>query len=69
MRKYRVICEWTDLTTEESDDDEIIVYANSASSAVGKARSAWRETMGAEWPQVVLKTAYVLTPDRLRGVV
>lgn len=69
MKKYRVICEWTDADTGESDDDEVVVYANSAPSAVGKARSAWRETRGAEWPQIRLKRAYVLTPARLRGVV
>lgn len=69
MRKYRVICDWTDLTSGERDADEISVYAKSASAAVGKARRLWRETKGVEWPRTRLDHAYVLTRKKLMELV
>jgi hypothetical protein len=59
MRKYTVICEWTDSGT--MDADEIVVYADDAVQAVGKARKRWRLEIGLTWPNCRLDRTFVLT--------
>ena len=63
MRKYTVVCEWSDAPVE--DADEVVVHADSASEAVAKAKKKWRLTIGAEWPHCRLTKAFVLTPEKL----
>lgn len=62
MRKYTVVCQWTD-SGEVGDADEIVVYAESPEMAVDKARKKWRMTIGAEWPQCRLDRTFVVTPE------
>lgn len=59
MRRYTVICEWTDYGN--MDADEIVVYAEDAVKAVGKAKKRWRLKIGLAWPNCRLDRAYVLT--------
>jgi hypothetical protein len=69
MRKYTVICEWSDAGPHGGyaveDADEVVVHADSASSAIAKARKKWRRKVGPEWPTCRLTKAYVLTAKRL----
>jgi len=71
MRKYTVICEWSDAGPTGGyaveDADEVIVHADSASSAneaIAKAKKKWRLTVGLEWPTCRLTNAYVLTAKK-----
>jgi hypothetical protein len=58
MPQYRVVCEWeNDLTM---DADEITVRADSAESALQKARKKWRLTIGSEWPDCKLGQVFIL---------
>ena len=58
MPRYRAVCEWeSDLTI---DADEITVCADSAESALEKARKKWRMTIGAEWPDCKLGQVFIL---------
>jgi len=59
MRRYTVICEWTD--SENMDADEIVVYADDATQAVEKARKRWRLEIGMAWPACKLEKTFVLT--------
>lgn len=69
MRKYTVICEWSDAGPKGEyvveDADEIVVHADSASSAIAKAKKKWRLTIGAEWPNCRLTKCFVLTAKKL----
>jgi hypothetical protein len=69
MRKYTVICEWSDAGPRGGyaveDADEVIVHADSASSAIAKAKKKWRLKIGPEWPHCRLTKAYVLTAKKL----
>jgi hypothetical protein len=68
MRKYTVICEWSDAGPTGGfasfDAEDVIVHADSASSALAKAKKKWRLTVGPEWPTCRLTNAYVLTARR-----
>ena len=64
MRKYTVICEW-ELDASTFDADEFVVHADSASSAIAKAKKKWRLTIGAEWPNCRLTKCFVLTAKKL----
>jgi hypothetical protein len=58
MPQYRVICEWEgDLTI---DADQITVYADSAESAMEKARKKWRLTIGSQWPDCKLGQVFIV---------
>lgn len=57
MPQYRVVCEWeNDLTM---DADEMTVFADSAESALDKARKKWRLTIGAEWRDCKLGQVFI----------
>ena len=62
MPQYRVVCEWeNDLTM---DADEMTVFADSAESALDKARKKWRLTIGAEWPDCKLGQVFIVPSAR-----
>lgn len=63
MRKYTVVCEWSDAGVE--DADEVVVHADSAAEAIAKAKKKWRLTIGAEWPHCRLVRSFLLTPARI----
>ncbi len=69
MRKYIVICEWSDSGPKGGyaveDADEVVVHADSASSAIAKAKKKWRLTIGSEWPTCPLTKVFILTPKKL----
>lgn len=69
MRKYTVICEWSDAGPKGGhavvDADEVVVHADSASSAIAKAKKKWRLTVGAEWPTCRLTKVFILTAKKL----
>ena len=69
MRKYTVICEWSDAGPQGGyaveDADEVVVYADSASAAIAKARKKWRLAIGGEWPTCRLTKVFILTPKKL----
>jgi len=67
-RRYAVVCEWQSTLDDcEFDADEIQVRADSAASAIKKAREKWSATIGAEWPHLRLEKAWILTPSRRRA--
>lgn len=61
MRKYTVIAEWAG-RSDEFDADEIVVFADSASAAEGKALRKWRMTIGARWPHLRVERIRVYRP-------
>jgi hypothetical protein len=69
MRKYTVICEWSDAGPRGGyaveDADEVVVHADSASSAIAKAKKKWRLKVRPEWPACRLTRAFVLTAKKL----
>ena len=64
MRKYTVIVEWSG-KTDEFDADEIVVFADSRSSAEGKARRKWRTTIGVRWPHLSITRVAAYRPQEL----
>lgn len=67
-RRYVVVCEWhSTLRDDEFDADEIQVVADSAASAIRKARDRWSATIGAEWPHIRLESAWILSPNACRA--
>jgi hypothetical protein len=52
-----VVCEWENELT--MDADEMTVFADSAESALDKARKKWRLTIGAEWPDCTLGQVFI----------
>ena len=66
MRKYTVVVEWSE-KGGESDADEMTVFAESAVVAVMKAKSAWRLTIGAQWPHCRIIRAWALTPQKSKS--
>ena len=69
MRKYTVICDWSDAGPKGGyaveDADEVVVYADSANEAIAKAKKKWRLQVGPEWPTCRLTKAYVPTAKML----
>jgi hypothetical protein len=69
MPKYTVICEWSDAGPDGGyaveDADEVIVLAESARTAIAKAKKKWRLKVGPEWPNCRLTNCFVLTPKKL----
>ena len=63
MPRFRVVCDWTDDSVEDSD--EVQVSAKNAAGATSKARAVWSSTKGAEWPSCRLTKVWVLTKRRL----
>lgn len=65
MRRFSVICEWTDKGGSDGeaveDADEVVVHADSESDAIAKATKKWRMTIGAEWPNCRLARAFAVT--------
>jgi hypothetical protein len=62
MPQYRVICEWeNDLTI---DADELTIHADSADSALDRARKKWRLTVGVEWPDCRLGKVFIVPSAR-----
>lgn len=68
MKKYTVIVEWSG-RDDEFDADEIVVYADSASLAEGKARQKWRTTIGARWPHLSITSIRAFRPKEIRELV
>jgi hypothetical protein len=68
-RRYTVVCEWQSTHSDcEFDADEIQVVADSAASAIQKAREKWAASIGAEWPHIRLEQAWILSRNaRRRG--
>ena len=66
MRKYTVICHWRGKSELEADADEIVVYAESSSAAIQKARKKWRLDVGARWPHLLLTETSILTQPASR---
>jgi hypothetical protein len=68
MRKYTVVCEWSDAGPKGGyvveDAEDVVVHADSANEAVAKAKKKWRLTVGLDWPTCRLTNAYVLTARR-----
>jgi hypothetical protein len=67
MKRWIVIVDWVD--GEIEDSDEMTVWAKTAAGATSKARAAWSETKGAEWPNSRIQKVFVVTPKRLRSLV
>lgn len=67
MRKYTVIVDWAG-RGDEFDADEIVVFADSASQAEGKARQKWRATIGARWPHISITGVRAYRPQELRDL-
>lgn len=65
-KRWNVIVDWTD--GDVIDADEVVVYADSSSEAISKARQKWRMTIGAVWPHCRLDRAWILPPSRRLGV-
>lgn len=63
MKRYLVVIDWKDGDFEDSS--EISVHAASAAGATSAAKSRWRMTIGAQFPQIQLIRSFVLTPERL----
>ncbi len=64
MPRYRVIIDWTnDLT---SDSDEMQVLAKTPAGAISRARAIWSVTKGAEDSTCRLEKLWILTKERLR---
>ena len=69
MRKYTVVCEWSDagpkggIAVEDAED--VVVHADSAGEAIAKARKKWRLTVGLEWPTCRLTKSYVPTARKI----
>jgi len=67
-RRYTVVCEWQSTRSDcEFDADEIQVVADSAASAIERARGKWDATIGAEWPHLRLEKAWILSRNARRG--
>jgi hypothetical protein len=67
-RRYTVVCEWQSIhRDDEFDCDEIQVGADSAASAIKKAREKWSATIGAAWPHLRIVKAWILSPSAHRG--
>jgi len=66
MRRRIVVVDWID--GDVSDSDEVVVYANSDSAAIAKAKAKWRASIGAQWPHCRIEKVETLTPARLRGL-
>ena len=58
-RKHVVIIDWDDRGVE--DTDEIVVFADSPSQAISKAKEKWRLTIGAKWPHCRIVDSKILT--------
>ena len=66
MKRYLVIVEWSnDPDGFDGDSDEIRVMAKTAGGAVSRAKAIWRQREGEK--AVFLLSAWVMTPERLRG--
>ena len=69
MRKYTVVCEWSDagpkggIAVEDAED--VVVHADSAGEAIAKAKKKGRWTVGPEWPTCRLTNAFVTTPKKI----
>lgn len=64
QRRYIVLIDWIDEDVE--DADEITVFAETEHEAISKARSKWRMTIGAKWPQCRITGARLLSPSRTK---
>ena len=69
MRKYTVVCEWSDAGPKGGfasfDAEDVVVHADSAGEAIAKAKKKWRLTVGPEWPTCRLTKAYVPTAKKI----
>jgi len=52
-RKFVVFVDWVD--GETFDSDEVVVAANSAESAISKARDTWLRTVAQAWPHCTIE--------------
>lgn len=64
-KTYRVIVDWKD--GEVEDSDELIVYSDSAATAMRSARIVWTEANRAAWPHCRIIRAWILTDRVLSG--
>jgi hypothetical protein len=67
VSKFVVIAEWTD--GEVDDADEVVIVAATAQEALSKAKSKWRMTIGAEWPNCRLRRCRLLTPAESKKLI
>lgn len=64
QKKWIVIVDWIDGAV--TDSDEVVVYAETGSAALSKARERWRMAVGLHWPSCRIESAWVLTPEKER---
>lgn len=64
QKKWTVIVDWVDGVV--TDSDEVVVYAETESAAISKAREIWRIAVGLRWPSCRIESAWVLTPEKER---
>lgn len=62
QKKWIVVVDWIDGAV--TDSDEVVVYAETESAAIVKAKARWRVAVGMSWPGCKLERAWVLTRER-----
>jgi len=64
QRRHTVLIDWIDGDVE--DADEITVFAENENEAVFKAKSNWRVTIGAQWPQCRITRARAMLNSEVK---